>query len=167
MTRPFLIWPDPRLKTPAAPVGTVDDGIRAVWEEMIAAMTSMPGLGLAAPQIGEMRALAIVDASATGRQVIRMADPELLSASGETEAGHEASPNLPGVGAEVLRPKRIRLAFADETGARVERELAGLWARSALHQLDHLAGRLYIDRLSPTRRRMLLAKWHKLRRKAR
>lgn len=167
MTRPFLIWPDPRLMTPAAPVGPVDDAVRAVWDEMVAAMTSMPGVGLAAPQIGEMRALAIVDASATGQQVIRMADPELLSASAETETGHEASPNLPGVGAEVVRPRAIRLAFTDETGRRVERELAGLWARSALHQLDHLAGKLYVERLSPTRRQMVLAKWRKLRRKAR
>ncbi|MEL6236141.1 MAG: peptide deformylase [Pseudomonadota bacterium] len=166
MTRPFLRWPDPRLRQAATPVGHVDDGVQAIWQEMIAAMCAMPGLGLAAPQIGEMRALAIVDATGTGREVICMADPELLSASVETELAAEASPNLPGVSAEILRPTSIRMAFTNAQGAREERDLAGLWARSALHQLDHLAGKLFVERLSPTRRRMLLAKWHKQQRRA-
>ncbi|MEM9198320.1 MAG: peptide deformylase [Pseudomonadota bacterium] len=166
MSRPFLIWPDARLRQAAAPVGPIDDGVHAVWAEMIAAMCAMPGLGLAAPQIGEMRALAIVDATGTGREVIRMADPALISASVETEMGAEASPNLPGVSAQILRPKSIRLAFTNPQGAREERDLTGLWARSALHQLDHLAGKLFVERLSATRRRMLLAKWHKQQRRA-
>ncbi|MEM9050245.1 MAG: peptide deformylase [Pseudomonadota bacterium] len=166
MSRAFLLWPDPRLRRAAKPVGSIDDGVRAVWEEMVAAMLSMPGLGLAAPQIGEMRALAIVDATATGAEVIRMADPQLLWASSDLEKAPEASPNLPGVSAEIARPRQIRLAFTDETGRMQERMLFGLWARSALHQLDHLAGMLYFERLGPTRRRLLLAKWQKLRRRA-
>lgn len=163
--RPFLIWPDPRLRQVAAPVGTIDDGVRALWEEMLAAMVAMPGVGLAAPQIGVPRRLCVVDATGEGRgAALRMADPVLLRASTVLEKDVEGSPNLPGVAAEVERPRSIRIAYTDAAGERVERDLDGLWARSALHQLDHLEGRLYVERLSPLKRRLLLEKWRKGRR---
>lgn len=156
--RAILVWPDRRLATPVAPVGAVDDAVRAVWDDMIETMEAMPGVGLAAPQIGVMRALAVVDASEERGRAIRLADPVIITASDETQPWEEASPCLPGVSAVVHRPARVRVAFADETGARVERDFEGLWAVSVQHQIDHLAGRLYIDRLSRTRRAMLLKK---------
>ena len=156
--RPILLWPDRRLATAAAPVGAVDDAVRAIWDDMIDTMEALPGVGLAAPQIGVMRQLAVVDASEARGQVLRMADPECLEVSEETHARDEASPCLPGLSAPVTRPVRARIGWTDETGARVDRWLDGLWARSALHQIDHLAGRLFVDRLSRTRRDMLLRK---------
>ncbi len=160
--RPFLRWPDPRLKAPAAPVEVVDDAVREIWREMVAAMVAMPGIGLAAPQLGIGLRLAVVDATATGLRPLRLANPELLWVSEDTHAGREGSPNLPGVWEEVARPLSVRVGYLDETGTPVEKLLQGQWARSVQHQIDHLEGRMYFDRLGPVRRRRLLEKARKL-----
>ena len=137
--------------------------MRAVWADMIDTMDAMPGVGLAAPQIGVMRALAVVDASDDRGQAIRMADPEIIWASEETKVWEEASPCLPGIAAKITRPDRVRVAFTDAEGARREQEFTGLWSVSIQHQIDHLAGRLFIDRLSRTKREMLTKKVRKAR----
>ncbi|MEM1360471.1 MAG: peptide deformylase [Pseudomonadota bacterium] len=162
--RPFIPWPDRRLKTVCAPVAEVTDEIRAIWRDMIDTMRTMPGgVGLAAPQIGVMVRLAVVDAS-EGREVpIRLANPELISASEALNHHEEASPNLPGLSATVARPAQVTLRYVDETGHETERQFDGLWATSVQHQLDHLDGRIYLDRLSRTRRQMLLKRYQKLR----
>jgi peptide deformylase len=156
VTRPFIPWPDPRLRRAAAPVAAVTDDIRAIWDEMIAAMDAMPGLGLAAPQLGIPLALAVVDASAARGQAIRMANPVLTAASADLRTGEEASPNLPGVSAPVTRPATVTVRFLNDRGETETRTLDGLWATSVQHQIDHLAGRMYFDRLSRLRRDMLL-----------
>jgi len=164
--RPFLRWPDRRLATAASPVAGVDATVRALWDEMIRAMEAMPGVGLAAPQLGVMLRLAVVDASAGRGQALRLANPEILAVSAETRRETEGSPNLPGVWAEVERPAEVTLRYLDETGATVERRLTGLWATSVQHQIDHLEGRMFFDRLKPVRRRMLLARAAKQGRRA-
>ena len=161
--RPFLRWPDPRLRQPAAPVSAIDDAIRAIWDEMVEAMDAMPGYGLAAPQIGVMLRLAVVDCSSERGHAVLLADPEIIAASSELRAHDEASPNLPGVNARLSRPARVEVAFTDQEGRRVERSFEGVWATSVQHQIDHLDGRMYFDRLSRTRRDMLLRKAAKLR----
>ena len=161
--RPILLWPDRRLATPAEPVKHIDDTVRGIWSDMIDTMEAMPGVGLAAPQIGVMRALAVVDASEERGRAIVMADPQILEASTETKPWDEASPCLPGVFAKLSRPARVRVAWTDDTGERVRGEFDGLWAISVQHQIDHLQGRLFIDRLSRTRRDMLLKKYRKAR----
>ena len=150
------LWPDRRLRQPAAPVDAITDGIRAIWDDMIETMEAMPGVGLAAPPIGVMRQLAVVDASEARGQAVRMANPRVLHASTELREHDEASPNLPGVSAVVARPRAVTVAFLDERGDEVERDFVLLWATSVQHQIDHLAGRMYFDRLSRTRRQMLL-----------
>ena len=112
--RPFLIWPDPGLRRPADPVASICDETRAIWDEMLEAMYGMPGVGLAAPQLGIGLRLAVVDASSSADAPIRMANPELLEASPETESGREGSPNLPGLWEQVERPIRARLAYLDD-----------------------------------------------------
>ena len=159
--RPFVPWPDKRLRTPAAPVGEITDEIRAIWDDMIDTMEAMPGLGLAAPQIGVMLRLAVVDASTERGRAIRLADPELLSRSETLFAHDEGSPNLPGVWARLERPQRVRVAYTDEHGARVERDFEDVWATSVQHQIDHLQGRRYFDNLSRVKRDMLLKKARK------
>lgn len=161
--RAFVPWPDRRLATAAADVGEITDDIRAIWADMIETMDAMPGVGLAAPQIGVMLRLAVVDASDARGQAIRMADPEVIAASDETNAHEEASPNLPGVWAKVTRPARVTVAFTDHHGIRVRQEFTGLWATSVQHQIDHLAGRMYFDRLSKVKREMLLKRAAKAR----
>ncbi len=154
--RAFVIWPDKRLRTPAADVDAITDDIRAIWDDMIQTMDAMPGVGLAAPQIGVMLRLAVVDASDDRGRAIRMANPEVIAASDATNDHEEASPNLPGVWARVTRPATVTVGFTDHLGFRVRQEFTGLWATSVQHQIDHLAGRMYFDRLSKTRRDMLI-----------
>ena len=158
MTHGLLRWPHPALSCPAKPVDAVTGETRAIWDRMIAVMEAMPGVGLAAPQLGIDQSLAVVDASEERGRAIRLANPRIVSASAETSDYPESSPNLPGVHAVVTRPKAVRVAYLDETGAERERDFDGLWATSVQHQIDHLAGKLYVDRLSRTKRQMLLRK---------
>lgn len=159
--RPFVRWPDKRLRSPAAPVEAVTDEIRAIWDDMAETMYAMPGVGLAAPQIGVMLRLAVVD-GAVGRGVIRLANPEILHSSVKLREHEEASPNLPGVSARLSRPRAVTVRYLDETGTQVDGEFVGLEATSVQHQIDHLNGRMYFDRLSKVKRDMLLRRARKL-----
>ena len=156
MTRPFVMWPHPSLRTPAAPVPTITPEVHAIWAEMIQAMDAMPGVGLAAVQLGIPLALAVVDASDTRGNAIRMANPQVLHASVELRTHEEASPNLPGVYAAIERPRAVTVRFLNAQGEQEDRDFVGLWATSVQHQIDHLAGRMYFDRLSRVKRDMLL-----------
>jgi len=102
------MWPDKRLRAAADPVGKITDEIRAIWDDMIDTMEAMPGLGLAAPQIGVMLRLAVVDCSAERGRAVCMADPEIVALGGDTHDWEEGSPNLPGVSAEITRPSPAR-----------------------------------------------------------
>ena len=163
MSREFLMWPDKRLSTVAAEVPEITDEIRAIWAEMIGLMEAMPGVGLAAPQIGIGLRLAVVDASAARGQAIRLANPVLLETEGPLVSGQEGSPNLPGVVGQVKRHEKVLVRFTDQDGKPREDRFAGLWARSVQHQIDHLDGLLYIDRLSRVKRDLLLRKVRKAR----
>lgn len=163
MSRAFVPWPNVILRTPAAEVDEITDEIRALWDEMISAMDAMPGVGLAAPQLGVGLRLAVVDASDKRGQAIRMANPSILHASVELRAHQEASPNLPGVAAVLKRPRAVTVRFMNDQGMWDRKELVGLWATSVQHQIDHLNGMMYFDRLSRVKRDMLLKKAAKLR----
>lgn len=160
--RTCLPWPDKRLRTAAAPVDEITDEIRTIWTDMIDTMEAMPGVGLAAPQIGVMLRLAVVDASESRGQAVRMANPEVLHTSVQPRVHEEASPNLPGVSAKIERPRAVTVRFLNEQGEVEERDFVGLWATSVQHQIDHLNGRMYFDRLSKVKRDMLLRKARKL-----
>jgi peptide deformylase len=163
--RPLLPWPHPMLRTPAADVAAITDEVRAIWRDMVEAMDAMPGYGLAAVQIGVPLRLAVVDCSDTRGQAVLMANPEVLHASVQLREHDEASPNLPGVSAVIARPRAVTVRFLNADGQVEERDFVGLWATSVQHQIDHLAGKMYFDRLSPLKRKMLLAKAEKLRRR--
>ena len=163
--RPFIPYSDPRLHCPAEPVEAVTEAVRMIWDDMIDTMEAMPGVGLAAPQIGIMLRLAVVDASDKRGQAVRMANPEILHASVQFRSHDEASPNLPGVWAPVKRPRAVTVRFLNDQGQIEDRDFVGLWATSVQHQIDHLEGRVYVDHLTPLRRKMLVAKSAKLARK--
>lgn len=162
MSRPFVMWPHAALRTAAADVPAVTDETRAIWDEMIAAMDTMPGVGLAAVQLGIMQRLAVVDASTARGQAVCMANPEVLHASVELRPHEEASPNLPGFSAKIMRPRAVTVRFVNRDGVQEDRDFVGLWATSVQHQIDHLAGRMYFDRLSKIKRDMLLRKARKV-----
>lgn len=163
--RACLPYHDRRLHQPAEPVPAITETVRMIWDDMVDTMEAMPGVGLAAPQIGIMQRLAVVDASDKRGQAIRMANPEVLHESMQMRIHEEASPNLPGVSARIERPRAVTVRFLNELGEIEERDFVGLWATSVQHQIDHLNGRLYVDRLSPLRRKMLVAKSEKLTRR--
>ena len=156
--RAFLKWPDKRLRSAAEPVTEITDDIRAIWDEMIETMDGMPGYGLAAPQIGVMLRLAVVDCSEERGRAVRLANPEIVATSEETFDWDEASPNLPGVFAKITRPARVTVAFTDAGGNRIRQDFEDLWATSVQHQIDHLNGKMFFDHLSRTKRAMLLKK---------
>nr|WP_272491269.1 peptide deformylase [Roseovarius autotrophicus] len=154
-------WPDVRLRMAAEPVAEITDAVRALWDEMIAVMEAMPGVGLAAVQLGEMQRLAVVDASEARGQAVRMANPEILHASIALRGHEEVSPCLPGVSAVIERPRAVTVRYLNAAGEVEERDFVGLWATSVQHQIDHLAGRMYFDRLSRVKRDMLLRRARK------
>lgn len=162
MTRNILKWPDKRLREAAAPVEAITDETRAIWDDMIAVMEAMPGVGLAATQLGVMQRLAVVDASTERGQVIRMANPEIIDASAILREHDEASPCLPGVSAQVSRPRGVTVRYMDENGVYDRKQLVGLWSTSVQHQIDHLNGRMYFDHLSRLKRDRLLKRARKV-----
>ncbi|MDH2328520.1 peptide deformylase [Cereibacter sp. SYSU M97828] len=158
MIRPFVPFPDQRLRSRTADVAAIDDEVRAIWADMVETMDAMPGYGLAGPQIGVMRRLAVVDCSDERGRAILLANPEVLHASVQFREHEEASPNLPGVSAVISRPRAVTVRFLNADGVMEDRDFVGLWATSVQHQIDHLAGKMYFDRLSPLKRKMLIAK---------
>ena len=166
MIRPFVPWPAQILRTVAADVAAITPDVRSVWADMVETMEEMPGLGLAAVQIGVALRLAVVDSSEDRGKAVLMANPVVLHASGQMRSHEEASPNLPGVSAVIHRPRAVTVRFLNAAGEIEERDFVHLWATSVQHQIDHLAGRMYFDHLSALKRQMLIAKAEKLRRRA-
>lgn len=160
--RPFVSWPDKRLRTAVPEVSEITDDIRAIWADMVETMDAMPGVGLAAPQIGVMLQLAVVDATPDRSRRILLANPVVLQSSPEMNVYDEASPNLPGVSAQISRPKVVTVRYLDANGMITRTDFDGLEATSVQHQIDHLQGRMFFDRLGRVKRDMLLRKARKV-----
>ena len=160
--RPILKWPDKRLKTVAEAVTEITDDIRAIWDDMIDTMEAVPGVGLAANQIGVMQRLAVVDGSDERGRAVKLANPEIIDASSELFAYTEGSPCLPGVSARLERPRVVLVRYLDENGMINRREFRDVESTSIQHQIDHLDGKLFFDRLSKVKRDMLLRRARKV-----
>ena len=157
---PILLVPDPRLRAKAKPVAAGDgDAVRALSERMLAAMYAAPGIGLAAPQVGEMLRLVVIDLQKEEqRDPIVLVNPEVVAESDETATREEGCLSLPGQYAEVTRPARVKVRYHDLTGAKREIEGEGLLSACLQHEIDHLNGVLFVDYLSALKRNMLLRK---------
>ncbi|MDC0658807.1 peptide deformylase [Leisingera sp. SS27] len=160
--RTCLPWPDKRLRTKAEEVTEITGEIREIWNDMVDTMEAMPGVGLAANQIGVMLRLAVVDGSAERGRAVKLANPEILHSSVELREHDEASPNLPGVSAKIKRPRAVTVRFINEQGTVDRKDFVGIEATSVQHQIDHLNGRMYFDHLSKVKRDMLIRKAKKL-----
>jgi peptide deformylase len=157
---PILIVPDARLRTKCRAVGAADsDKVRALAPRMLATMYHAPGIGLAAPQVGELLRLAVVDIQKDEeKQPLVLVNPEIVAASKELFTREEGCLSLPGQYAEVTRPAQVKLRYLDLEGAKRELEADGLLATCIQHELDHLDGVLFVDHLSALKRNMLLRK---------
>jgi peptide deformylase len=153
---------DQVLVTPAEPVTSFDDELRALVDEMWASMYDAHGVGLAAPQVGVSKRLFVMDCSTEERpaEKIVMANPEILTTDG-TQGGTEGCLSVPGIYSELARPMRVRARGQNLDGEWFEIEVEGLEARCVMHETDHLDGKLYIDRLSPLKRDLIRRKIRK------
>ena len=152
----FLKWPDKRLRAKAQAVAEITNDITSIWVDMIDTMNAMPGIGLAAPQIGIDLRLAVVDASEARNKPIKLANPEILQSSLEYSEIEEASPNLSGISVKIKRPKKVTVRFLNKDGFIDRKDFTGLWATSIQHQIDHLNGKMFFDHLSKVKRDILL-----------
>ncbi len=155
----ILVWPDPRLSHACAPVGPVTDEVRALAQQMLKVMYAAKGRGLAAPQIGVMSRLFVMDAGwKDGHAEPRVfVDPVIEAASDATDTGLEGCLSIPGISAEVTRPAEITLRWTDLDGAARRERLTGFHARCAQHEIDHLDGIVTFDRVSAIQRAALLS----------
>ena len=164
--RPFVPWPDKRLRTPAEPVAEVNETVRMIWDDMVETMDAMPGVGLAAPQIGVMRRIIVLDCAKDPEphRPLVMLNPEITWASEDLSTYEEGCLSIPEQYAEVRRPASVTVEWTDLDGAAQERTFAGLWATCVQHEIDHLDGKLFIDYLGPLKRQMITRKMEKLKR---
>jgi peptide deformylase len=155
---PILLVPDARLRARAKPVGPADaDRVRALAPRMLAAMYAAPGIGLAAPQVGELLRLVVIDLQKDEQpNPIVLVNPEIVAASREVATREEGCLSLPGQYADVTRPAQVRVRYHDLDGARREIEGEGLLSACLQHEIDHLDGVLFVDHLSALKRNMLL-----------
>ncbi|PZP42796.1 MAG: peptide deformylase [Azospirillum brasilense] len=160
---PILLIPDPRLRARTRAIGPADaDKVRDLSDRMLDAMYKAPGIGLAAPQVGESLRLIVVDLQPDEtRQPYVMVNPEIVEASRETAAREEGCLSIPNQYAEVERPAVVKVRWQDLEGARREIMAEGLMAACLQHEIDHLNGVLFIDHLSPLKRNMLLRRFNK------
>jgi peptide deformylase len=147
----------PVLRQRAAEVDAVDDGVRALIDDLFETMDAAKGVGLAANQVGETRRVAVVDAD--GRR-FAMVNPVVREAAGEIRA-EEGCLSIPDLYADVTRPERVVLEALDREGAPFRMEADGLVARAIQHEIDHLDGILFLDHVSPLKRQFLLARYRK------
>ena len=148
------------LKQRSAPVGEITDAVRTLAEDMLETMYQAPGIGLAAVQVGELTRMVTMDLAREDEPKAPKVfiDPEITWASDETKPWEEGCLSIPEIYDEVERPARVRVAFTNLAGERVEEEADDLYAVCIQHEIDHLNGVLFTDHLSRLRRDRALAK---------
>ena len=165
--RPILIHPDPRLKKVCDPVADLSDELRLLADDMLETMYDAPGVGLAAPQVGVLTRVIVLDAekdpTAAPKPMV-MFNPEVLASSDEMNVYEEGCLSIPDQYAEVTRPAEVRVAWIDRDGNPQERDFGGLWATVVQHEIDHLNGKLFIDYLSAMKRQLMTRKSQKYKR---
>ena len=157
---PILTAPDPRLKQKATPVERVDDEVRRLMDDMLETMYAAPGIGLAAPQVGVLKRLIVVDVARDGEPPApyQLPNPEILWVSDDDAGYEEGCLSLPDHYGEVVRPAAIRLRYLDRQNEIRELEADGILATCIQHEIDHLDGILFVDHMSALKRNMILRK---------
>ena len=168
MIRPILRYGDRGLTTRAEPVTKFDDTLNRLIDDMVETMYAAPGIGLAAPQIGVPLRLFVVDVTAgqKGGQLITVINPEFVERSG-MQLEEEGCLSLPGFNATVVRPSRAVIRGMDRDGTEQLVEGNDLVARAFQHEMDHLDGTLFVDRLRGIKRDVIVRKIQKLQRSGR
>lgn len=168
MLRPIVKHGEKILQAPASPVTEFDESLQRLIDDMIQTMYAAPGIGLAAPQVGVPMQVCVIDLSVgkRGGEVITLVNPEFISREG-MQLEEEGCLSVPGFQATVPRAQRVVVKGQDRTGRNIEIEGTGLLARALQHELDHLHGHLFLDRLRGLQRDIIVRKIRKLRRAGR
>jgi peptide deformylase len=161
----ILEYPDPRLRTRAAPVSVFDVGLKQLAADMLETMYAAPGIGLAATQVDVHRQLLVLDVSEEKDQPMVLVNPRILARDG-SQVYQEGCLSVPGIFADVERALRIQVEARDADGGLLVFEAEDLLAVCIQHEMDHLAGKLFVDYLSPLKREMVRRKLEKQRRHA-
>ena len=167
MKRNIILHPDPRLKKLCAPVTDMTDELRALADDMLATMYDAPGIGLAAPQIGVLNRLIVMDCVKEEGEKPRpliMFNPEVIASSDIESTYEEGCLSIPDQFADVTRPAEVDVRWIDRDGNEHTETFSKLWATCVQHEIDHLDGKLFIDYLKPLRRQMITRKMTKLKR---
>jgi peptide deformylase len=160
--RPIVRFGDPVLHAPARPVATIDEEIHALFEDMVKTMYAAPGIGLAAPQVGVALRVIVIDLSVgeDKSRLIRLANPEILEREGE-QKHEEGCLSIPGFAGSPVRPARVVVRGIDPDGKERVYEARELLARAFCHEIDHVDGLVFVDRLSPLKRDLMKRKLRK------
>ncbi|MDH3266658.1 MAG: peptide deformylase [Gammaproteobacteria bacterium] len=150
----ILEFPDPRLRTRAIAIESVDDEVRQLIDDLFETMYAAPGIGLAATQVDVHRRLLVTDVSADKSAPYALINPVLLQKDGVT-VSEEGCLSVPGYYDEVERAEHIRVRFLDRNGEQVEMDAEGLLAVCIQHEMDHLEGKLFVDYLSEAKRQRI------------
>jgi len=160
---PIIEFPDPRLRTVARPVKDVDTRIRQLIDDMFETMYAAPGIGLAATQVDGHERLLVLDVSEEKSHPLVFINPEILESEG-SQVYQEGCLSVPGIYADVKRAEKIRVRALDRDGQSFEIDADGLLAVCIQHEMDHLAGKVFVDYLSPLKRELVRKKLAKQRR---
>ena len=163
--REIVLMGDPVLREEAEEVTVFDDDLRHLVRDMFETMYHADGIGLAAPQIGLSRRIIVVDLRVEEGEEPRsvaLVNPRVVWESDDIEKESEGCLSIPGLEEVVKRPASVRVEGQDPDGNDVVVEADGLFARALQHEIDHVDGILFIDRVSPLKRKMLLKKWRKM-----
>jgi peptide deformylase len=168
MVRPILRYGEHPLHKPAAPVPTIDEAVHRLVDDMIETMYAAPGVGLAATQVGVPLRVFVVDVSVgrNPRDLLVMINPVFLERDG-VQLEEEGCLSVPGFNATVVRPRRVVLKGLDRNGTDYTIEAHDLLARAFQHEMDHLDGLVFVDRLRGIKRDLIVRKIHKMRRTGR
>jgi peptide deformylase len=163
---PIILFPDPILRKTALPVERVDEGTVRLLNDMFETMYRAPGVGLAAPQVGVSRRLFVMDPARDQEPAAPRAflNPEIVASGNEMRLYEEGCLSIPEMFAEVERPAAVVVRYLSPEGEMREERLEGHAATIAQHEIDHLNGVLFIDRLSRLKRDVLVRKFRKARR---
>lgn len=166
--RPILVAPDPRLKRVSSSVPAIDDEIRLLIDDLFETMYAAPGVGLAAPQVDVHKRVLVMDiAEKDGdSKPFVMINPVILERSKSEAVYEEGCLSVPGHYADVARPDKVRVRYLDRDGAEQEIAAEGFLATCLQHEMDHLDGILFVDRISALKRNMILRKLAKARKLA-
>jgi len=160
MTRKVLIYPDKRLLTKTEPVAEITPEILAIVDELFAIMYQDDGVGLAANQVGILKRILVMDTEGNGKNPLCLINPEIVGTEGES-TGFEGCLSFPGIYLEIKRASKVHVKATNQRGEPIELHADGLLGRCVQHEMDHLDGKVFVDKISPLKKERALAKMAK------